>query len=1150
MAGGSYGQTLRRRGVQPFLWTQFLGAFNDNVCKIVVTFLTIQLFQSAPPSWLEVRDPTSAGAAIVGAIFVLPFLLFSGYAGHVADVCSKRRVLIWMKWVEVVAMAAMVPALMLAARGSIWPVLAVLFVMAIQATFFSPAKYGVVPEALPAEDLSRANGLLEMSTFVAIVLGTILGGELFQAWHGAPWLTGGLLTAIAAAGTATSYGIPATAPAKPPSRLALNPFNEVVHGTRRLLLDRNLLMTVVGISFFWFVGALIQLAVLPYGLHELNVGEAASTRLFTALAIGIGVGSLVAGRLSGDKIELGLVPIGAFGMGVFSLALVWTPPSYFLSAAALLMIGFFGGWFAVPLNALLQQKPASSEKGRILATNNVANTIGILFASAALYWLGDRMHLSASQILGIAGLVTLLSTIYLLAILPDFAVRFVLWMLAHTAYRIKIVGRPNIPLNGPALIIANHISMIDGALVGACVQRFVRFMVYGPHFRKPGIHWLLKRLHAIPVTSGSRAEVMAAIDRARAELAAGHVVCIFVEGAVSRTGNLLPFKRGFERIVAGLDVPIIPVYLDRVWGSVFSFKRGKFFWKVPERLPRPVTVAFGAPLPSTTTAPIARLAIMELGAEAMKHRRQSSHLLHTEFIRAARRRWSELAMADSTGQKLTFGRALVGSRLLAREIARRTHGQEHVGLLLPASVGGALANIATLMAGRVPVNLNFTIGVEAMGEAIAQAGISTIITSKRFIAKAGVEELPAMLFLEDLLAEISSFSKAATLVTSRLVPAWMLKRWHRHGRTSDAAATIIFSSGSTGVPKGIVLSHANVLANVDSLDQIFPMEPSDCFIGVLPFFHSFGFTGTMWFPLLQGSSVVYHPNPMDAKTIGELAGEYGATMLISTPTFCNSYLRRCTPDQFASLKYAIVGAEKLREPLASAWAKQFGIPLLEGYGCTEMAPVVAVNRPDVALGHQRQTGTKVGSVGHPIPGVAAKIVDQETGEGPIYDRPGLLLVKGPNLMTGYLAQPEKTAEVLRDGWYVTGDVAMMDEEGFIFITDRLSRFSKIGGEMVPHLRIEEAINGVLGDVCSAITAVPDAVRGERLVGFYTRADISSGDLWDKLCETDLPRLWLPKCEHLIQISEIPALGTGKVDLRRLKQMAVEHAGETTIVRSR
>ena len=1141
MTGGSYSQTLQRRGVQSFLWTQFLGAFNDNVCKIVVTVLTIAHFRAVAAADGAASSGAATGGALVGAVFILPFLLFSGYAGHFADVMSKRRVLIAMKWLEVAAMLLMIPALIAAQSGAIWPMLSVLFLMSVQATLFSPAKYGIVPEILPAEDLSRANGLLEMTTFVAIVLGTVIGGELWEVWRGEPWKTGGLLVIIAIAGTVTSYGIAPTAPAKPGARFSINPVGEVWLGTRRLLQDRNLFMTVVGISFFWFVGALIQIAALPFGLEELRVGEASSTRLFTALAIGIGAGSLVAGRLSGDKVELGLVPIGAFGMGVFSLMIPAVTPSYGWSAVALLCMGFAGGWFAVPLNALLQQKPDAQEKGRILATNNVANTVGILLASVAVYVLDDRWGFSASQIIGFTGAFTLLATIYILWVLPDFFVRFVLWMLTHTVYRIGIVGRPNIPLKGPALIIANHVSMIDGALVGACVQRFVRFLVYGPHFRKPGIHWLMRRLHAIPVTAGSRTEVMRALERAREELIAGHVVCIFVEGAVSRTGNLLPVKRGFEKILDGLDVPVIPVYLDRVWGSVFSFKRGRFFWKLPERLPYPVTVAFGSPLSPRITAPEAHLALMELGAEAMAHRRKTSDLLHTELITVAKRRWGNMAMADSTGQKLTFGRALVGSMLFADLIKARTEGQKNVGLLLPASVGGALANIALLMAGRVPVNLNFTIGADAMQGAVAQAKISTIITSKRFLSKAGIAEMPGMVFLEDLRSTIGKGAQIATLLKARLTPARLLRRRYSGHATSATTATIIFSSGSTGVPKGVVLSHANVLSNVDSIDQIFPMDPSDCFVGVLPFFHSFGFTGTLWFPLLQGASVVYHPNPMDAKTVGELAGQYKATMLISTPTFCNSYLRRCTPEQFANLKYAIVGAEKLREPLSSSFKETFGTGLMEGYGCTEMAPVVAVNRPNVEDGREKQTGSKAGSVGHPIPGVAAKVVDQETGEGPIFGKPGLLLVKGPNLMQGYLDQPERTAEVIRDGWYVTGDVAMMDEDGFIFITDRLSRFSKIGGEMVPHLKIEEAINGVLGDLCSAVTAVPDPARGERLVAFYTRADVTPDQLWSQLRESELPQLWVPKKDDLVRIAEIPTLGTGKVDLRALKAMALKMA---------
>jgi acyl-[acyl-carrier-protein]-phospholipid O-acyltransferase/long-chain-fatty-acid--[acyl-carrier-protein] ligase len=723
-----------------------------------------------------------------------------------------------------------------------------------------------------------------------------------------------------------------------------------------------------------------------------------------------------------------------------------------------------------------------------------------------------------------------------------FLVRSVLWMLTHTLYRITIAGREHIPSRGPALIISNHMSMIDGALVGASIDRPVRFLVYGPHFRLPWLQWFLRYLHAIPVTAGNRKEVLRALERAHAELAAGHVVCIFAEGAVSRTGNLLPFKRGFERIVDGLDVPVIPVYLDRVWGSIFSFKGGKFFWKIPERLPYPVTVQIGKPLPSTVKASEARLAVLELGAEALSRRRPDTHLLHTEYMRSAKRRWRHPALADSTGQELTHGRTLVGAMLFARILRRRTPDQRMVGLLLPSSVGGALANIAVLMAGRIPVNLNFTVGKEALEAAIAQAGIRTIVTSRKFLAKASLPELPGMVFLEKLREEIGQGAKIAALLQARLLPVWWLRRRLGGNAKSDALATVIFSSGSTGVPKGVMITHANILSNVDSLAQIFRMETSDCFIGVLPFFHSFGLTGTLWFPLLQGASVAYHPNPMDAKTIGELAGKYQAKMLISTPTFCASYMRRCTKEQFGQLKYAIVGAEKLRPALAAAFREQFGVNLLEGYGCTEMSPVVSVNLPDVEHTHERQIGTKPGSVGHPIPGVAARIVDQETGEGPIFDREGLLLVKGPNLMAGYLNQPEKTAEVMRDGWYVTGDVARIDEDGFIFITDRLSRFSKIGGEMVPHVRVEEAINDALGDSCSVVTSVPDAARGERLVVFHTRQDVTADALWEQLSQTDLPRLWLPRRENIHYIEAIPTLGTGKVDLRRLRQLAAERSG--------
>jgi acyl-[acyl-carrier-protein]-phospholipid O-acyltransferase/long-chain-fatty-acid--[acyl-carrier-protein] ligase len=1125
MSAGTYRTTLGRRGVWPFLGTQFLGAFNDNVFKIVVILLA-----ATTPGRDVTRD-----VALAGAMFIAPFLLFSGYAGDLADRCSKRRVLVAMKVFEIAAMALAIPALV-ARRFDLQ--MGVLFLMGTQATFFSPAKYGIVPEIVGDEDLSRANGLLEMSTFLAIVLGTAIGGPLLVMWRDSPEWIGAGLTIVAVLGTVMATRIPHVQPARPGGRIAINPFGETWRAVKRLWPDRTLWITIVGISYFWFLGALLQMALALFGTQALHVADAEVSWLMTALALGIGAGSLAAGRLSGDKVELGLVPVGAIGMGVFSFWLA-ASGSIVSSAAALALTGVFGGFFVVPLNALLQQRPSADEKGRVLAANNVINTIGIVLASAALTLLGDTLGLSIRTIIFVAGVFTLASSVYILAKLPDFFVRFVLWLATHTIYRITIVGRPNIPQRGPALIIANHVSMVDGALVGACIQRFVRFLVYGPYFRRPLVHGVMRRLHAIPVTAGNRREVVEAIEQARQALVDGHVVCIFAEGAVSRTGNMLPFKTGFEHIVKGLDVPIVPVYLDRVWGSIFSFERERFLWKLPEQLPYPVTVAFGDPMPSSADANEVRAAIMELGSEAMRHRRRPSDRLHVAFVRRARRAFWRFAMADSTGQHLTYGKTLLGSLVLGRAIARRTAGETNVGLLLPASVGGAVANIATLVAGRVPVNLNFTIGSEALDAAIEQADIKTIFTSSVFLKKAAIEPRPGMVFLEDLRKMIGVGDKIIGLLQAAFMPARWIGRAAGSDQRSSPLATIVFSSGSTGVPKGVLISHANILANVDSLAQIFPMNEDDCFIGVLPFFHSFGLTGTLWFPLLQGSSLAYHPNPMDAKTIGELAETYRASMLISTPTFCNAYLRKCTKEQFAHLKYAIVGAEKLREPLAVAFREKFGVNLLEGYGCTEMSPVVAVNRPNIEIERERQVGTKVGSVGHPIPGVAAKVVDQHTGEGPLTDREGLILVKGSNLMQGYLNQPEKTAEVIRDGWYVTGDIGRMDEDGFIFITDRLSRFSKIGGEMVPHIKIEDAINAILGDALSAVTAVPDAAKGEKLVAFYTRADMTAEVLWEQLGKTDLPKLWIPRRESLILIEAIPTLGTGKMDLRGLKKLALE-----------
>ena len=514
--------------------------------------------------------------------------------------------------------------------------------------------------------------------------------------------------------------------------------------------------------------------------------------------------------------------------------------------------------------------------------------------------------------------------------------------------------------------------------------------------------------------------------------------------------------------------------------------------------------------------------------------------LGSRFVRQAKRRWSSLAIADSTGRELTFGRTLVGALLLSRVVRRLAPPGNAIGLLLPASVGGALANIAASLAGSVPVNLNFTAGHDAMAAAIERCGIETIVTSRAFVKRAGIETLRGMVFLEDLLDGTSAPARAMMLAAARILPAAAIERLFLSPGSDDALATIIFSSGSTGVPKGVMLTHANVVANIDAANRVFRLQPNDVMLGVLPFFHSFGFTATLWLPLCIGCAAAYHPNPTDAKTIGDLAAAYRATILISTPTFCSAYARKVQPAQFAHLRLAIVGAERLRDPIASQFRERFGVDLLEGYGCTEMAPVVAVNVPDAgdAASGRGAAGVRHGSVGRPLPGVDAKVVDVDTGEGPLVGREGLLLVRGPNRMRGYLGDAELTRAVLRDGWYVTGDVAMIDVDGFIHITDRLSRFSKIAGEMVPHMRVEEELQALLDEPHTAVvTAIQDPVKGERLIAFHTDPNATPQMLWDRLSESSLPKLWIPKREDLRFVESIPTLGTGKVDLRAVRQLA-------------
>src|ERR1019366_9032895 len=535
MAHSGFSNVLKNGGFQAFLWTQFLGAFNDSVYQTIVA--------------LHVGNANPTYVPLGPAVFTLPSLLFRGYSGHLADLVSKRRVLVGVKLFEIAIMLFGLATLI----GN-WTegMLLVVFLMGLHAAIFSPAKYGIVPEILGDRDLSRGNALLEMSAFVAIVLGIAGGGVLFAVWKAEPGRIGAATLAIAVIGFAASLRItrvPASGATQP---FQWNPFGEIAGSTRHLLHDKPLWLAVLGVSSFWFAGVLLKTDLQYFGRDVLRSDDNGVSLLWAFLAIGIGAGNMLAGRLSGDKVELGLVPLGSALMGVFGIGLYLARGSFALSAAAVGLLAAASGLFVVPLYAYIQQRSGRREKGRVVATNNFYQTLGMLLASAAVAVFHGRLHVTADHIVLAFGILTLLVTVYILTKVPDFFVRFVLWLATHTVFRIHIVGQENVPFRGPALLVANHTSHADGFLIGACVQRFIRFMIWKPYYEMRALGWFFRMAKAIPVGNGPRGMVES-IRAARRELTDGHIVCIFAEGAISRTGNMLPFKRGMEKIVKGLD---------------------------------------------------------------------------------------------------------------------------------------------------------------------------------------------------------------------------------------------------------------------------------------------------------------------------------------------------------------------------------------------------------------------------------------------------------------------------------------------------------------------------------------------------------------------------------------------------------------------
>lgn len=712
--------------------------------------------------------------------------------------------------------------------------------------------------------------------------------------------------------------------------------------------------------------------------------------------------------------------------------------------------------------------------------------------------------------------------------------------------RLRVFGAENIPKSGPTLLVSNHVSLLDLILMQSICKRRIRFMVHADIIDFVPTRFIFWYLGVIKVPSARHPKAMMKFfNKIRGRLRAGEVLCFFPEGAISGNGNLMRFRSGVEPLLpTGVEVEVLPVRVGMVHGRLTAIYRNKLHLRWPQRWPVDFSIIVGEPVDPHSSAFQLRQEISELGAIVEKKPQPGEVPMHTAFVLRAKRRPFQATFHDAvTGQKLRNFSLLIRVILISKKIRELDHGLAgYTGVLLPNTPLTAGVLLSVMCADRTPAVINFSAGEQVALESARRAGIKSIITSRRFLEKLKWAESPEMICLEDFAPTVTTKMKVKAFLTALLLPGRTIVRnlmplscYNMHHQ-----AVLLFSSGSTGKPKAVMLTHRNINCDIWSFVRVIAWSKSDRVAGNLPLFHAYGFTVEFAFPAQTGVLVAYVTNPLDSATVVKSINDYKLTILTATPTFLQKYISRATPENLKSLRLVVTGAEKLRPEFAKKYRDFTGRDIIEGYGCTELSPIVTVNLNNSIF----TLGTRAdhpGSIGCPLPGIHVRIVDQETGVELGPGKSGRMQVKAGTVMKGYLNDPDLTARVIQNDYYDTGDIAKMDDDGYIYITGRASRFSKIGGEMVPHEGVEEAIakirNSEFREV--AVTGRADSRKGEKLVVFYTPDDFDIPAVIAGLREANLPNLWIPKVDDFVKVSELPILGSGKMDLRKLKQMADE-----------
>ena len=1118
---------LASRRLLPLLVTQTLGAVNDNLFRQA---LVVAVLFSAAGS----QGPVLV--ALAGGVFIVPYILFSATAGQVADRFDKARCLLLAKAAEFVLMAGAAAGFLL---HSIPLCFGVLFGLGVQATFFGPLKYAILPDHLPPKDLVAGNGLVEAGTFAGVLAGTVAGSVIYALPYG-PLAVSVLGLLVAAAGLASAAFIPPAPSHAPGLRVGANIVSETLAVLRTARANRPVWLSLLGLSWFWVVGSILLTELPTIVQRTLGGGSGVFAALLLVFSVGVGAGSAGCGRLLRGEVSARLVPFAALGLALFLWdfgrtaagapvmpdvhALVRSFAGWRM-ALDLLMLGACGGLYSVPLYAILQDRAAPGATARAVAANNIVNAAAM--AAGAVLTAGlAKAGVHPGHVLVGTALADVLVALWIVRLIPQETMRALFRWYFTTFHGVRVSGLENLPAPGQrAVVVVNHQSFADGAFVAAFLPGAPVFAVNVHIARRWWARPFLAAVHSFPVDPANPFSTRAMVRAVEA----GQTLVVFPEGRITVTGALMKVYEGAGMVADRAGAVLVPVRIDGLQFTRLSRMAGR----APRRWFPPLSVTV---LPPVTLRPDPTLSgrkrrqavgatLQDLMEDTGFATADTSRSLWRVLTDAQRRYGAGLPiLEDIAREAIPYRRVRLGAAVLGRRLQREAPVGGRLGLLLPNSNGAVVTFMALQAFGRVPAMLNFSAGAEAMLAACRAAEIRVVLSSRAFIEKgklgavvARMERDVRFVWLEDVRASLGAWAKLRGMLDAR-------RRLPGANVSPDCPAVVLFTSGSEGTPKGVVLSHRNILANIAQLAAAVDFSPADRVFNAMPMFHAFGLTGGTLLPLLSGVRAFQYPSPLHYRVVPALIYDTDSTVAFGTDTFLTGWARFAHPYDFYAMRYVFSGAEKVRDETRRMYAERFGVRVLEGYGATETAPVIALNTP---------MHSRAGSAGRLLPGVEHRVEPVEgIAEG------GRLLVRGPNIMLGYLRDTAPgVIEPPADGWYDTGDIVTVDADGFVSILARAKRFAKIAGEMVSMPAAETLAARLWPEAAHAVVAVPDGRKGEALVLLTTQADASPGALLAHARANGAAEIGVPRAVQVV--ASLPLLGSGKVDYATAGRMAQE-----------